>query len=217
MNKFILGGLAFVFVAGGVLLLVTGAVIYKRNYEQEARSQNLSGEVLPENKDRQSANSPGADQEWLTEYTLINTQGKAVDSKDLKGQVHVVNFFFASCPSECRLMNNQVEKLQREYGPQGVKFVSITCDPQHDTPETLRNYARLFDAPPDQWMFLTSNDLTYISRIGAEVYESHVAEKSHTKRLVLVDQQGKVAGKYIWDDPKEIQEMKQAMEKLLAK
>ena len=71
---------------------------------------------------------------------------------------------------------------------EGVRFVAISVDPETDTPERLREYAARFGADENQWLFMTG-DLTYIRRIGAEVYRQPVDKKFHTERFMLVDRQ----------------------------
>ena len=52
--------------------------------------------------------------------------------------------FFASCPANCRKQTSRVAELEKEFGPEEVKFLSITVDPESDTPKTLAGYARSF-------------------------------------------------------------------------
>jgi protein SCO1/2 len=96
-----------------------------------------------------------------------------------------------------------------------VIFVCITCDPQTDTPEVLAEYARLFDADPKQWLFLTG-DLESIQRIGAEVFQVPVKERVHVERFLVMDQQGQLRGSYDWHDAKQLKELEQQLDTLLA-
>ena len=98
-----------------------------------------------------------------------------------------------------------------EFGKEGIVFLSITCDPTNDTPASLQNYAKLFNADPDDWLFLTSTDLTYLRRVGAEVYSLPVEEQVHSERLVVVDRWGTVRGRFHWNEPEEIGEMRQML------
>ena len=152
--------------------------------------------------------------EPIEHFTLTERSGQAFDSESLEGKVWVANFFFSSCPASCRKQNTRMADLQKELGPQGVRFVSITCDPETDTPETLAGYARSFNAHPEHWKFLTG-DLTYISYIGQEVFNVSVMPKGHTEKFILVDQNGNVRGYYGWDDPLEIDQMKKTIRGLL--
>jgi protein SCO1/2 len=97
--------------------------------------------------------------------------------------------------------------LQRKLGGrEGVRLVSFSVDPQHDTPKVLREYAARYGADPSRWLFLTGDweamrDLVFqgfklaIERAGNE--EVDVGELiTHSDRLVLVDRLGRVRGYY---------------------
>lgn len=156
---------------------------------------------------------PGA--EWLTEYTLTERSGEAFDSDSLAGKVHVVNFFFTACPTACPLQTQKVQELDREFGPRGVHFLSITCDPDTDTPAVLQQYAKKYDADPERWVFLTG-DFPYIRRVAAEIYWSPLSERGHREDFVVVDKWGKVRGNFPWNNPEQIGAMKELLTTLLA-
>ena len=69
------------------------------------------------------------------------------------------SFFFAQCPSTCYNQNMKLQQLQARFADRGLKLVSITCDPQTDTPAVLTEYARMFNADQQHWHFLTGTDL----------------------------------------------------------
>lgn len=158
---------------------------------------------------------PGNKEKWLTRYELTERSERKIGSDDLAGQVHLVSFFFATCPGSCRTQNQHFADLEREFGKQRVKFVAITCDPETDSPEKLREYANLFNAPDDTWYFLTG-DLLYTRRIAAEVYGVSLDRKSHVERFLLVDRKGKIRGQYSWADPQKLHELRSDLKTLLA-
>jgi protein SCO1/2 len=193
-------------LTAGLLLVVTALSMYRR-----AESEPFQSELIAEQPVATAA--PAAD--WLTEYTLTERSGREFASSELKGQVHVVNFFFASCPSYCRMQTMEVQKLAAEFGPQGVKFLSITVDPERDTAAELARYADLFNADPNHWLFLTG-DLLMLRRVGAEMYQLPVDKQMHTEHLVVVDRWGKIRGRIRWkDNPTELASMKKLLSDLL--
>lgn len=203
MNKTAKLAFAFLLLVGGVLALVTAA----------ARSRREPVSIQPLGTTTVARSQPA---ELLTEYTLTEQGGREFRSTDLAGTPHVVNFFFASCPSYCRMQTMEVQKLAAEFGPQGIVFLSITCDPDNDSPAALQTYAGMFNANPEQWKFLTG-DMLLLRRIGGELYSVHVDTQTHTEHLVVVDKWGKVRGRYAWrNHPKEIAELKELLPKLLA-
>jgi protein SCO1/2 len=96
---------------------------------------------------------------YFTDVQLINQDGKPVRfySDVLKGKTVVVNAFFTTCTSVCPPMNRNMEKIQEALGDRvgrDVFLVSITVDPEVDTPPRLKEYAQKFHAGPG-WIFLT--------------------------------------------------------------
>ncbi|MDA1052029.1 MAG: SCO family protein [Planctomycetota bacterium] len=153
--------------------------------------------------------------EWLTKYTLTERSGKKFDSETLAGRVQVVNFFFTACPTACPLQTQKVRDLDREFGPHGVHFLSITCDPETDTPAVLQQYAGKYNADSNRWLFLTG-DMHYTRRIASEVYRVHLERFVHVEKLIVVDKWGKVRGYFLWNNPEQISSMKELLPALLA-
>src|SRR5215216_6552699 len=101
--------------------------------------------------------SPAA--KYFTDVELTNQDGKKVRfySDVLKGKTVVVNAFFTTCTSVCPPMNRNMERIQEALGDRvgrDVFLVSITVDPETDTPTRLKEYAQKFHAGPG-WVFLT--------------------------------------------------------------
>ncbi|MDE0862457.1 MAG: SCO family protein [Rubripirellula sp.] len=169
-------------------------IVFSNGGADPANVPNASAAV--ENSD---PSHPPEDEEWLSRFELIERSGDTVKSEQLLGQPYVVSFFFSTCPSICVQQNQKLKELQSEFDGEGVKFVAISVDPETDTPEVLREYAARFGADPDQWLFMTG-DLTYIRRVGGEIFRQPVDKKFHTERFVLVDPEGKIEGFYSWPE-----------------
>ena len=158
----------------------------------------------------------GADEPWLKSFELIERSERKIGTRELAGQIHVVSFFFASCPGSCKTQNHKLNDLVAEFDKQGVKFLAITCDPETDTPAKLREYASTnYNAPKDTWYFLTG-DLLYARRIAAEIYGVSLDRKTHVEKFILVNREGKIIGKYAWAEDKELLALKREIKALLA-
>ena len=158
---------------------------------------------------------PPEDEEWLSRFELTERSGETVTSDDLLGAPYVVSFFFTTCPSTCVQQNQKLKELQDEFAGDGIRFVAISCDPETDTPEKLREYAARFGADEDQWLFMTG-EMTYIRRVGAEVYRLPVNRKFHTDRFVLVDADGNVDTLYNWPEPRQFAKLQDRIRELLS-
>jgi protein SCO1/2 len=158
---------------------------------------------------------PAEDEAWLSSFELTERSGELVASEDLLGQPYVVSFFFSTCPSVCPQQNQKIKQLQDKFEGQGVRFVAISVDPEKDTPEVLREYAARFGADEDQWLFLTG-DLSYIRRIGAEIFQQPVNKQFHTERFVLVDAEGKIEGMYSWGEKAQFEQLQKRIAEMIA-
>jgi len=164
--------------------------------------------------DNPSPSHPPEDENWLSRFELIERSGETIKSEALLGQPYVVSFFFSTCPSICVQQNQKLKELQDQFEGQGVRFVAISVDPETDTPERLREYAARFGADKEQWLFMTG-DLTYIRRIGAEIYRQPVDKQFHTERFVLVDPNGEIEGFYSWPEKAQFEKLQQKIRQYL--
>lgn len=141
-------------------------------------------------------------------FSLIDQRGQPVTARSLRRQPWVANFIFTRCPSACPLLTAKFQALQaRSDLPPDVRFVSITVDPSHDTPEVLAAYARRFGADPARWSFLTG-PLGEIEKTIVDGFKIHVGKPQenaadptlidimHGEHFVLVDGAGAIRGYY---------------------
>ena len=158
---------------------------------------------------------PPEDEAWLSRFELTERSGEKVSSEDLKGEPYIVSFFFSLCPSICVQQNQKLAELQKEFAGQPIRFVAISVDPENDTPEKLREYAARFGADEKQWLFMTG-DLTYIRRIGAEIFRQPVDKQFHTERFALVDASGEIEGFYNWPEKKQMKKLRETIREMIA-
>ncbi|MEX2560165.1 MAG: SCO family protein [Pirellulales bacterium] len=149
----------------------------------------------------------------LDEFSFLERNGQTVHLADLKGKVWVASFFFTECPGFCLQMNQEVAALSHEFP--GATFVSISVDPEKDTPERLREYADKLGADPNRWLFLIG-DMDDVQQLGQDVFKVPVVGKEHSDRLILVDRDGAVVGRYRSLEPTQLLSLKRQLKKLLA-
>jgi protein SCO1 len=137
------------------------------------------------------------------EFTLTNQDGRRVGLKDLRGKALAITFIFASCVDTCPLLTAKMagiqNKLGNAFGPQ-VNFVSITVDPERDTPEVLKRYAEAHKANPAGWAFLTGTPAEIrdvAKRYGIYYKKTPRGDVDHTFLTSLVDQNGTIRVQYM--------------------
>jgi protein SCO1/2 len=120
----------------------------------------------------------------------------------MKGKVWVVDFFYSSCPGPCPALTSRLSEVHQEFsGDARVGFLSVSSDPEKDTPEVLRAYATKFKAD-DRWHFLTGpkGRVYDLANNGFKLSLKEVPDApepiSHSTRLALVDREGWVRGFY---------------------
>lgn len=157
-----------------------------------------------------------SEKEWMRSFELTERSGQTIGTKELVGQPYIASFFFSRCPGSCKQQNDQMRLLQQKYRDTPIRLVSISVDPEADTPEVLEQYANGYGADKNKWLFFTG-DIQYISKVAGEVFMlGQVREKSHPDRFCLVDADGKLVGKYNWHDAKELAMLDEHVKEILS-
>ncbi|MHC5308758.1 SCO family protein [Myroides sp. LJL116] len=131
-------------------------------------------------------------------FELTNQHNKIITQDNYKGKVHVVEFFFANCPTICPIMNQNMLKLQNDfYGNMKFGIASITIDPTNDTVEALNQHANDLGVKNPYWYMLTG-DSKYIYDLAAQfnLYTGVNPEApggfEHSGLFALIDQDGNI-------------------------
>ncbi len=142
-------------------------------------------------------------------FSLITQDGERLTSEDLRGTVVLYDFLYTRCPAPCYNLNATMQEIQTrldEVLPPDVdfKFVTISFDPQHDTPEALRAYADSLGADTSRWVFATAENADLLKTIlgaGFEVYYRPREDGSFQfdPHFTLVDGWGVIRGEYRYE------------------
>ena len=132
-------------------------------------------------------------------FELTNQNNKKISDKDYLGKVYVVEFFFSTCPTICPKMNQSMLQLQDEfYGNPSFGLVSITINPEHDTPKVLKEHAEILGVKHYNWHFLTG-DKTYIYDLANKGFNLYAGENKnvnggfeHSGLFALIDKKGNI-------------------------
>ncbi len=135
-------------VMGLVVFFVSALALYRLAQMRQAWIDNgvsAAGE-------RPAPSAPALE---IPDFRLVDQDGRPFTRDNLKGRVTIVNFAFTHCPFVCPTLMEKMEGLSIALKGERVHFLSISVDPVHDTPEALREFARLHNADPANWTLLT--------------------------------------------------------------
>ena len=162
---------------------------------------------------------PQPDYGQVPEFTLTDETGQPFGSSQLRGKIWLADFIFTSCAGQCPRMTEQMRLMQQRL-PQSVQMVSITADPQRDTPPVLAQYAARQGAQAGRWHFLTGPKPT-IEKLILQGFHLGYADGGppeepiiHSVRFMLVDRQGKIRGAYDATDPAALDRLVQDVQEL---
>ena len=95
------------------------------------------------------------------DFALRDAAGRTVSSSDLRGKVVVLNFVYTNCPNVCPLHAERIAEVQGMVNQtpmrDRVRFITVTTDPQNDTPAVMRAYGGNHGLDSVNWTFLTSD------------------------------------------------------------
>lgn len=159
--------------------------------------------------------------EPVEDFEATTQDGDTLTRDDLKGQWWVADFIFTNCTTVCLPMTSNMKKLQdklEEAGVENYHLVSFSVDPERDTPEVLKQYAKDYDADLSNWTFLTGYEFDYIKDLAVNSFKNLVAAPAegddqimHGSYFFLVNPDGEVIKNY---SGTEADEMDQIVEDL---
>lgn len=150
----------------------------------------------------------------VPDFTFTTQEGKPLSKADLLGKVWIADFIFTRCPGPCPVMSSRMAEISRELGKaKEVRLVSVTVDPEHDTPSVLRGYADRLQADPGRWIFLTGTrekigDFTTKGMLQALATDpSDPANTVHSTRFLVIDREGRIRSVRRLDEPELVQKL----------
>ncbi|MCH2111534.1 MAG: SCO family protein [Planctomycetes bacterium] len=144
----------------------------------------------------------------VADFTLIDQNGEAFGTEQLRGNVWVVDFFFTRCPSVCpRVTAAMTHLVNRSPQRDDLRFVSVTVDCEHDQPEVLLAHAQAHNLPLDRWSLLTGNR-SVLRQLSLDSFKLALGEEmnakgdiTHSVKQVVVDRDGTIRGYFDSLDP----------------
>jgi protein SCO1/2 len=138
--------------------------------------------------------------EMVPDFRLTNQQRRSITLSELRGKVVAINFIYTSCPlpNFCLRIANNFGVLQKRFTSQlgrDLVLLTVTFDPDHDTPEVLKEYASRWNADPATWHFLTGevNAVRRVCHLFGVDYFPEEGLMNHSLHTAIIDRQGKLA------------------------
>jgi len=142
----------------------------------------------------------------IADFTLTNQDGKITTLADLTNHVWIADIIFTRCAGPCPIMTGQMKKLQDAL-PQTseAKLVTLTTDPDYDSPEVLKKYGERFGADFNRWTFLTGtkNEIKNLAANSLKLSAVQIKPEDqknsadlfiHTTIFVIVDKHAQLRG-----------------------
>ncbi len=158
----------------------------------------------------------------IPNFVLTDQNGIEFTNSYLDSNIYVASFFFATCPTICpKMATNMLQVQDRFRDRKDFKLLSITVNPEHDTPEVLKEYAQKVHAMEDKWTFL-SGDKDKIYDVAFNGYFVSAQKDSiapggflHSANIILIDGKGRIRGYFDGTSASETNDLFDAIEILL--
>jgi protein SCO1/2 len=142
----------------------------------------------------------------VPDFQIVNQDGRKIHLQQSKGDIVLITFIYTHCPLPdfCPRMNHNFSKVQellksRPEILRKTEFVSISFDPEHDTPSVLKHYAGIYNKgaegkPSSRWQFGVPSkaDLPQVAKFFGLIYEPEKGDISHSSSTTIVAPDGKV-------------------------
>ena len=151
------------------------------------------------------------------DFILSDSRAKSFSTKQLKGKLWVAHIFFSSCEGPCPATSAHVAHLVDKFSGQlSLHFVSISMDPEHDTPARLSEYAASFKVNTSRWHFITGEKNVLADFLNHGLHIAPAKDlMAHSTSLVLVDSLGRSRGYYSGTSPEDIKRLEDDINFLL--
>jgi protein SCO1/2 len=202
-------GKAVIFRWAIVAIFTLGAMLYSYSLLREKAVPQSS---LPVYGDASDGN-----QHTVSDFSLVNQDGRIVTADDYKDKIYVADFFFASCQSICPVMSDQMERVAEHFRKNpDVMFLSHSVKPDEDSVSVLKQYA--IDHHADaKWNFVRG-DVKDINNLAIQSYlmADSMTEFVHTQFFALIDPHKRIRGYYDGTDSTDVNKMIRDIDVLLS-
>ncbi|WP_044338446.1 SCO family protein [Rossellomorea aquimaris] len=159
------------------------------------------------------------------DLAAVDQNGESTSLSELnKGKIVIADFIFTNCDTVCLPMTANMAKLQKKIADAGledeIQLVSISVDPEHDTPEVLKEYSSRYEMKDENWSFLTGYSRDEIESFANVSFKTPAAQVEGSNQFVhgtsfyLVSENGVLLKQYEGVSNPPYEEMIEDIEKL---
>jgi protein SCO1/2 len=161
--------------------------------------QKIGVVSLPETKTAPAETSAHRPDKSLLDYKFTNELGEAVSFNDFRGQALAITFFYTRCPLPdfCPRLSKNFQAASQKLeamtsGPTNWHFISVSFEPQFDTPQMLKSYGVGYGYNPAHWSFFTGpqDKIAELARGAGVKYETEGGTINHNFRTLIIDPKG---------------------------
>ena len=179
-----------------IIIILFGVFSLPKIYERVVNSDITDNNRLNTNE-RLAYLTISDEKRKAPDFLLTNQDSILISNDDMIGKVYVLEFFFTRCPDICIEMNQNMKLLDEEFGDSNdFGIISITIDPNNDTPSILKKYSEALDVKSQNWHFLTGEkDYIYdLANIGFNIFANQnsnfIGGFEHQGYFALIDKDG---------------------------
>jgi len=135
----------------------------------------------------------------IADFSFQDAHGNTFGKQQLLGKITVVDFMFTSCLGPCPVMSTKMKYIYEQFRQfDKLQLVSISVDPENDSPEKLRNYAESFGVMDDRWRFIRNDSISEVADLCENSFKLAADDlpAGHPVYLILLDDQGMIRGYY---------------------
>lgn len=181
------------------IILIFGILVVPKIVERIENNEIVKGDRLDRVSNSSKENGNLEKIGPAPKFELVNQDNIKISNETYKGKVYVLEFFFSTCPSICPKMNLSMLQIEKTFfGNPNFGIVSISIDPEHDTPAVLKTHRELLGVKSSNWNFLTG-DKKYIFDLSNKGFNLYAGENSkvrggfeHSGLFALIDKNGNI-------------------------
>lgn len=189
-------GIAFILLVFGIIFIPK--IIDRISNDDITRDESRTDQV----KDKPFATDLefliiNGERKRVPDFSFTDQNGKTITNNDYLGKVYVVEFFFTTCPTICPRMNKNLVQIQNTFKDfENFGVASFTINPDHDTQEVLKEYAKQYGITNPNWHLMTGDqDKIYdLANTGFPLYVAENTEVEggfeHSGHFALIDKEG---------------------------